>query len=265
MDAEAVKFSLDRHRDDEGLEPAQRARPVTAVEVVDPLTVRLRLKAPFSPLVATLADRAGMPVSPDAGEEARRQVRDRAGLRRALGVRRARRPGPHRARASPPTTSTRARRKFDRLDLPDHPRRQRAARQPALGRHRLHAPGRARPTRASLKKEGKFERVERDGLGYSGITINLRNKTRQAPEPARRSRHAAGERPARARGASICRIDREALNQVAWDGQYTPGCTPIPPDQPLLRQEPQVPGARRGQGEEAPGRRRASPAATASS
>src|SRR5207245_789013 len=24
-------------------------------------------------------------------------------------------------------------------------------------------------------------------------------------------------------------IDREALNQVVWDGLYTPGCTPIPP------------------------------------
>ena len=34
--------------------------------MVDPLTVRLRLKAPFSPLLAQLTDRAGMPLSPTA-------------------------------------------------------------------------------------------------------------------------------------------------------------------------------------------------------
>jgi peptide/nickel transport system substrate-binding protein len=28
-------------------------------------------------------------------------------------------------------------------------------------------------------------------------------------------------------------IDREALNQVAWDGQYTPGCTPVSPVSPF--------------------------------
>ena len=66
MNAEAVKFSLDRHREMKGSNRRSELESVTAVEVVDPLTVRLRLKAPFSPLVATLADRAGMPVSPAA-------------------------------------------------------------------------------------------------------------------------------------------------------------------------------------------------------
>ena len=37
--------------------------------MVDPLTVRLRLKAPFSPLMAQLADRSGMPVSPAAAQK----------------------------------------------------------------------------------------------------------------------------------------------------------------------------------------------------
>ena len=48
----------------EGLARRSELELVSAIEVVDPLTVRLRLKAPFSPIVATLADRAGMPVSP---------------------------------------------------------------------------------------------------------------------------------------------------------------------------------------------------------
>ena len=33
----------------------------------------------------------------------------------------------------------------------------------------------------------------------------------------------------RVREAFELSIDREALNQVAWDGLYPPGCTPIPP------------------------------------
>ncbi len=43
--------------------------PVDKVEVVDPLTVRLVLKAPSSPLIAQLTDRAGMMVSPKAAKE----------------------------------------------------------------------------------------------------------------------------------------------------------------------------------------------------
>ena len=45
MDAEAVRFSLDRHRTLKGSTRASELAPVEAVEVVDPLTVRLRLKA----------------------------------------------------------------------------------------------------------------------------------------------------------------------------------------------------------------------------
>src|ERR671931_737910 len=52
MDAEAVKFSLDRHRTLKGSNRASELAPVEAVDVADPLTVRLRLKAPYSPLLA---------------------------------------------------------------------------------------------------------------------------------------------------------------------------------------------------------------------
>src|SRR5258706_11011437 len=69
MNAEAVKFSLDRHREMKGSNRRSELDSVNAVEVVDPLTIRLRLKAPFSPLTAQLADRAGMPVSPAAVEK----------------------------------------------------------------------------------------------------------------------------------------------------------------------------------------------------
>ena len=62
--AEAMKFSLDRHREMKGSSRRSELDHVNTVEVVDPLTVRLRLTAPFSPITAILADRAGMPISP---------------------------------------------------------------------------------------------------------------------------------------------------------------------------------------------------------
>ena len=41
-----------------------------SIEVVDLLTIQLKLKVPFSPLLAQLTDRAGMMVSPKAAEAA---------------------------------------------------------------------------------------------------------------------------------------------------------------------------------------------------
>ena len=70
FDAEAVKFTLERHMTARGSLRKAELSQIDSVEVVDPLTVRLLLKAPFSPLIAQLADRAGMMVSPRAAREA---------------------------------------------------------------------------------------------------------------------------------------------------------------------------------------------------
>jgi peptide/nickel transport system substrate-binding protein len=68
MDAAAVKYSLERHKTMAGSNRRGELAPLTGVEAVDPLTVRLDLSAPFSPLLAQLADRAGMIVSPKAAQ-----------------------------------------------------------------------------------------------------------------------------------------------------------------------------------------------------
>src|SRR5450631_829059 len=70
FDAEAAKFSLERHLTLPGSFRKPELAAVDHVEVVDPLTIKLALKAPFSPLIAQLADRAGMMVSPKAAREA---------------------------------------------------------------------------------------------------------------------------------------------------------------------------------------------------
>ena len=70
LDAEAAKFSIERHMTLPTSFRKSELASVDHVEVVDPLTTRLVLKMPFSPLIAQLTDRAGMMVSPKAAREA---------------------------------------------------------------------------------------------------------------------------------------------------------------------------------------------------
>jgi peptide/nickel transport system substrate-binding protein len=68
FDAAAVKFNIERHKTMAGSNRRGELAPVTTVDVIDPATVRLNLSAPFAPLLAALADRAGMMVSPKAAQ-----------------------------------------------------------------------------------------------------------------------------------------------------------------------------------------------------
>ena len=70
FNAEAAKYSLERHLNMKGSFRKPELSAVDSVEVKDPLTIKLNLKAPFSPLLAQLTDRAGMMVSPKAAEAA---------------------------------------------------------------------------------------------------------------------------------------------------------------------------------------------------
>src|SRR5450756_2858677 len=56
FDAEAAKFSLDRHLTMQGSFRKPELAALDHVDVVDPLTTKLILKAPFSPLIAQLTD-----------------------------------------------------------------------------------------------------------------------------------------------------------------------------------------------------------------
>jgi peptide/nickel transport system substrate-binding protein len=66
LDAEAVKTNLDRYRTAPESRRKGEVKPIANVAVIDPLTVRIDLSAPYAPLLAVLADRAGMMVSPAA-------------------------------------------------------------------------------------------------------------------------------------------------------------------------------------------------------
>src|SRR6201996_8930692 len=69
LDAEAAKFSIERHMTISGSFRKSELSSVDHVEVVDPLTIKLVLRTPYSPLIAQLTDRAGMMVSPKAAKD----------------------------------------------------------------------------------------------------------------------------------------------------------------------------------------------------
>ena len=236
--AEAMKFSLDRHREMKGSNRRSELESVTAVEVVDPLTVRLRLKAPFSPLTAQLADRAGMPISPTAdkklGEKfgtapvcvgpwqfVERVPQDRIVVERS------------------PHYFDQGAVKFDRIVfriIPDDNVRLANLRSGDIDV--MHLVGAT--DASSLKKEGRFDVSSVTGLGYNSISINLRNKTGKTNPPGDLGTPLANN--PKIREALDLSIDREALNQVAWDGQYTPGCTPLSPISPFYDKSRKCPG-----------------------
>src|SRR5437016_10844250 len=169
MDAESVRFSLDRHRTLKGSNRASELAPVEAVEVVDPLTVRLRLKAPFSPLLAQLTDRAGMPVSPAVAKKlgdnfgtapvcvgpwqfAERVPQDRIVVEKS----------PHYFDASQA--------KFDKVIfriIPDDNVRLANLRSGDIDIMHMVRPSDA----TAIKREGRFELSNVTGLGYQGIHI----------------------------------------------------------------------------------------------
>src|SRR5947199_9795961 len=63
-------YSLERHHTMQCSFRKPDLAAIDTIEVADPLTIKLHLKSPFSPLIAQLTDRAGMMVSPKAVKEA---------------------------------------------------------------------------------------------------------------------------------------------------------------------------------------------------
>jgi len=68
FDAESVKWNLERYKSAKGSLRAGELAPISAIDVLDPLTLRLKLKAPFPSLLSNLVDRAGMMLSRRAVE-----------------------------------------------------------------------------------------------------------------------------------------------------------------------------------------------------
>jgi peptide/nickel transport system substrate-binding protein len=213
LDAAAVKFSIERHKTMAGSNRRGELAPVASVDVVDPLTVRLNLSAPFSPLLAQLADRAGMIVSPKAAQAegdkfgakpvcagpfrfVERIAQDRIVLERF------------------PNYWNKAEIHFDRvvfLPIPDSTVRLANLRSGQLDFiERL-----AASDVPQLKSDTRFKIAKITEIGYQGVTINV-GKSELAQKTA------LGRDP-RVREAFELALDRDGIVQVAMDGEADVG------------------------------------------
>jgi peptide/nickel transport system substrate-binding protein len=66
LNAEAVKFNIDRHRNDEKSTRYQDVKDITSIETPDPYTLRVTLKTPFRPFLSKFVGGAGIILNPRA-------------------------------------------------------------------------------------------------------------------------------------------------------------------------------------------------------
>src|SRR5215469_5966580 len=212
FNAEAAKYSLDRHMTMTGSFRKPELAAVDHVDVVDPLTIKITLKAPFAPLIAQLTDRAGMMVAPKAATE----VGDKFGLHPVCA-------GPYKFIERVPQGRI-VGEKFADYWNKDNVHIDRIVYLPIV----------EDTVRIANLKSGGLDLIERVlatdikdvrsdpklklatalGLGYMGIDINVGSGER-AKNPLGSS--------AKVRQALDYAIDREALNQVVFNGEFVPG------------------------------------------
>jgi peptide/nickel transport system substrate-binding protein len=225
LDAEAAKFSLERHLNF----PASFRKPELAaldhVDVVDPLTVKLVLKTPYSPLIAQLSDRSGMMMSPKAAKEAG----DKFGL--------------HPVCAGPYKFVERVQQdrivveKFQDYWNKDNVFIDRIVYLPIVDS----------TVRLANLKSGGLDLMERLlatdikdvradprlklssalWLGYQGLDINIGNDKAKGPL----------SQSAKVRQALDLAIDREAINQVVYNGEFTIGNQWVNPQHPYYQKD----------------------------
>jgi peptide/nickel transport system substrate-binding protein len=224
FDAEAAKFSIERHLTMPGSFRKPELAAVDHVEVVDPLTIKLVLKMPFSPLITQLTDRAGMMVSPKAAKE----EGDKFGL--------------HPVCAGPYKFVERVQQdrmvfeKFADYWNKDNVFIDRVVFLPIVDA----------TVRLANLKSGGLDLIERvlatdikdvradkrlvlstaPELGYLGLTINIGNDKNKGPV----------SQSEKVRQALDLSIDREAINQVVFNGEFTPGNQWVSPQHPYYQQ-----------------------------
>jgi peptide/nickel transport system substrate-binding protein len=228
FNAAAVKTTLDRYLTNPLSERASELEGVTSVDVTGPDTVVLHLSAPFAPLTSILADRAGMILSP-------KQLAK-------LGNNFAQDPvcvGPYEFSSRP---------SLDTIVLKKSPY--------YYGKAHVHLSTVTfevitdQSTMAADLESGQIQVADQiapqdvqtlesnpniamegqNSLGYEGLDINTGNVNGSLKSYGVANNPFATHPTLRE--AFELSLNRAELNQVAFDGLYTSGCTPIPPDSP---------------------------------
>jgi peptide/nickel transport system substrate-binding protein len=217
FDAASVKWNFNRYQTSLRSKRIAQLKPITGVTVVDPQTVRFELSAPYAPLLMLLADRLGMMMAPHATEAAganvtdnpvcagpyqfvRRIAQDRIILQRNLHYWNPSQQG------------------FDEVQFVTVP--DASLRLTSLRTGQLDLIERVAPTDIdTVRSDAHLKLVTEPGLGYQLLQLNL-NKGPMSDNPL-------GRDP-RVREAFEASIDREAINQVVFSGQYSANNQPEP-------------------------------------
>jgi peptide/nickel transport system substrate-binding protein len=230
FDAEAAKYSLERHLNMQGSFRKPEVAALDQIEVVDPLTIRLKLKTPFSPLIAQLTDRAGMMVSPKAAKEAG----DKFGVKPVCA-------GPYRfvERVQQDRIVVE---KFADYWNKDNVHIDRIVYQPIVDSTvrlaNLKSGGLDLAERVlatdlkEIRADPKLKLSTALELGYQGLTMNVGN--------GERSKTPFGQNP-KVRQALNYAIDREAITQVVFNGEFVPGNQWVNPEHPYYQKAFPVP------------------------
>jgi peptide/nickel transport system substrate-binding protein len=241
FDAQAVKTTFEHYITYKESSRAGDLASVKSVEVVDPTTVRLHLKAPSAPLLSLLADRAGMILSPT-------QLKKLGGAKFATN--------PVCVGAFKYTDRVAG----DHITL-DKSRFYYAADKVKLKRiiFKIITEG---PVRASNLRSGDVDVAERlepfdvvsikgdssihlqqtTSIGYQGITINSGNTDGTGkPFHPGKVKTPLAEHPG-LREALEDSLDRKVINKVVFYNQVTPDCGPISPISPWFDKSLRCPG-----------------------
>jgi peptide/nickel transport system substrate-binding protein len=213
FDAQAVKFNLERHKNMQGSNRRGELAVVTSVEAVDPATVRIHLSAPYAPLLAVLADRSGMMVSPKAAQAAGERF------------------GAHPVCSGPFRFGERVAQDRIVLERYDNYWNKNAihfqrivylpivdgtVRLANLRSGQLDFIERLAPSDVpALKNDSRFKIDRIVEIGYQGITINTGKSELAQKNPLGRD--------ARVREAFELSLDRDAIVKVAMEGEAQPG------------------------------------------
>ena len=231
LDAAAVKYSLERHKTMAGSNRRGELALVTSVDVVDPSSVRLNLSAPFAPLLAQLADRAGMIVSPKAAQA----EGDKFGAKPVCA-------GPFRfvERVAQdkivleryPNYWNKGEIHIERivyLPIPDSTVRLANLRSGQLDFIERMAASDV----PQLKSDARFKIAKITEIGYQGITINVGKSDLAQKNPL-------GRDP-RVREAFELALDRDGIVQVAMDGEADVGNQWVSPTHPFYAKNVPIP------------------------
>jgi peptide/nickel transport system substrate-binding protein len=211
FDAAAVKYSIERHLTMPGSTRKRDISAISGVEIIDDHTAKLLLSAPFAPMLAQLAGPAGTIISPKAAQAAGENF------------------GSHPVCAGPFKFAEHVAQdrivverfadywdkdkvKLDRivyLPIPDSTVRLANLQSGGLDLTQV-----AATDLDTVRKDPGLKLAAVNGIGYSGITINVANGERSTLPLGR---------DARVRQALELSIDREALNQVVFNGENQPG------------------------------------------